>query len=208
MTAREPSQAAIFNYASMAHNTHFFFTGLKSTDENVPVPTELRNQLLHSFGSMETLQREMILTAAAMFGPGFVWLVKNHTTKSYRVLATYLAGSPYREAHWRRQGTDMNTNEGPSSMERTGVSAEYLARANLAAGNGYGTQWSKATAPGGIEVMPVLCVSTWEHVWLRDYGVGAGGRGGKRMFLENWWNAIDWNKAGERALATSQNMLV
>ncbi|KAL8965366.1 MAG: hypothetical protein Q9183_003887 [Haloplaca sp. 2 TL-2023] len=43
------------------------------------------------------------------------------------------------------------------------------------------------SAPGGAQLEVLLCVSTWEHVWLRDWGIA-----GKRKFLEAWWDKIDW----------------
>ncbi|UKZ77477.1 hypothetical protein TrVFT333_005198 [Trichoderma virens FT-333] len=106
MTAREPSQAPIFNHASMAHNNHFFFQGI--APNGTPMPDELRRELEASFSSIESLRLEFIVTASAMFGPGFVWLVKAGPG-DYRLLPTYLAGSPYPGAHWRMQSTDMNT---------------------------------------------------------------------------------------------------
>ena len=36
-------------------------------------------------------------------------------------------------------------------------------------------------------MMPVLCVSTFEHTYIYDFGVQ-----GKRKFLNEWWKAIDW----------------
>lgn len=182
----------------MAHNNHFFFENLSEKEEAVPVPDQLKRALEESFSSMETLKREMVLTANAMFGPGFVWLVKNYKANNFRILTTYLAGSPYAEAHWRRQGTDLNTQSGPSSSESTGAASEFLSRTQLGAGADNGSAWVK-TAPGGIEVIPLLCINTWEHVWLRDYGVGAGGYGGKRMYIEKWWSHIDWNKVMDAA---------
>ncbi|KAK6842160.1 hypothetical protein PG995_001237 [Apiospora arundinis] len=199
-TAREPSMAPTFNYASMLHNNAFFFGGLNSSETDKPMSSRLQKQLEDSFGSIETLQREMLVTASAMFGPGFVWLVKNAKTNNYRVLATYLAGSPYSSAHWRRQGVDMNTVEGPASTEKSGAAQEYIARTQLGAGAANGTRW-KNTAPGGIDVIPLLCVSTWEHVYLRDYGVA-----GKKQFLENWWNRIDWTKVSDRAQIENKHM--
>lgn len=50
-----------------------------------------------------------------------------------------------------------------------------------------GAQAQRKIPPGGTTVMPVLCVNTWEHVWLYDFGID-----GKRTFLKQWWNAIDW----------------
>ena len=42
-------------------------------------------------------------------------------------------------------------------------------------------------AYGGADLDILLGVNTWQHVWLMDYGVG-----GKKQFLEGWWQAIDW----------------
>ena len=39
-----------------------------------------------------------------------------------------------------------------------------------------------------------MCVSTWEHVWLRDWGVG-----GKAAFLDAWWDRIDWGIVEQNA---------
>ncbi|KAL8803433.1 MAG: hypothetical protein Q9223_006186 [Gallowayella weberi] len=49
-------------------------------------------------------------------------------------------------------------------------------------------------APGGALVEVLLGVSTWEHVWLRDWGIA-----GKRKFLEALWERIDWEKVYERS---------
>ncbi|GKT42118.1 37S ribosomal protein S26, mitochondrial [Colletotrichum spaethianum] len=175
-SAQDPSQAPIFNHASMAHNTHFFFKNI--TPDPKPMPESLAAELTHSFSSIETLRREMILTASAMFGPGFVWLVKaGH--QDYRVLTTYLAGSPYPGAHWRLQGTDMNT-------VGLGGSANHFFQRNAAA------QRPGQKPPGALEAVPLLCLNTWEHTWLRDYGLGVGGVGGKKAFAEAWWEVIDW----------------
>ncbi|KAI0136611.1 putative 37S ribosomal protein [Xylariales sp. AK1849] len=200
LTAREPSLAATFNYASMAHNNHFFFKNLNAKGELVPMPEKLRSALEYNFSSIETLRLEMTLTADAMFGPGFVWLVKNMKTNSYRILTTYLAGSPYAEAHWRRQGVDTNTMAGPTSAGDKTSTTEFFGRTQLGAGADNGSAWnSKNVAPGGIDVTPLLCLNTWEHVWLRDYGIGAGGFGGKKLFVENWWNCINWENVADDA---------
>ncbi|OAA74013.1 Fe superoxide dismutase [Cordyceps fumosorosea ARSEF 2679] len=190
MTAREPNQAPIFNYASMAHNNHFFFQGIAPAP--VVMPEQLRAELEASFSSVETLRREMILTASAMFGPGFVWLVKTGPA-AYRVLSTYLAGSPYPGAHWRAQPTDMNT-VGDQGSARS-YFRNQLQGAQHRAGN---------LPPGGIELQPLLCLNTWEHAWLLDWGVGAGGSGGKAGFAEAWWELVDWELVSSRAGLTRQ----
>ena len=43
-------------------------------------------------------------------------------------------------------------------------------------------------AYGGADLDILLTVNTWEHVWLRDWGIG-----GKKAYLEEWWRAINWD---------------
>ena len=51
-------------------------------------------------------------------------------------------------------------------------------------------------APGGVALNPVLCVSTWQHVYMPDWGVLQ-----KKQFLEAWWDRIDWNVVANNAVA-------
>lgn len=196
----------------MAHNNEFFFTGIAPTGGSDPsehLPDQLREELEQSFGSMETLQRELMLTANAMFGPGYVWLVRQddklyqRSVGQYRILPTYLAGSPYPGAHWRRQGTDMNNVAGLTDQSGDKVKNyfdsqnHYNSRTPL---HGSGSMFQEdqlKKSPGGAELTPVLCVSTWEHVWLTDYGPG-----GKFDFLLNWWRVIHWGRVWERSQPT------
>ncbi|TLS24255.1 hypothetical protein PpBr36_08678 [Pyricularia pennisetigena] len=194
-TARDPLNAPTFNYASMAHNNHFFFDGLSS--EPVEIPNLLREQLEQDFGSIETLQREFLVTALAMFGPGFVWLVKTKTTSGkeiFRLLPTYLAGTPYPKAHYRRQTVDMNTvdSQGP---EVNGVDG-WMSKQQAAVSDPSLQKTEKAH--GGISdssLTPVLCLNTWEHVWTTDYGIiyGEKERESKRLYITRWWRHIDWD---------------
>ncbi|KAH9909344.1 Manganese/iron superoxide dismutase [Xylariomycetidae sp. FL2044] len=220
-TAREPSTAALFNYASMAHNNHFFFKnlvnhGLKDIPDHaqpepgqlldpslvqVDIPPSLKKEIEDYFSSVETLRLEMAATANAMFGPGFVWLVKNAQSKGLKILTTYLAGTPYTAGHWRRQGADMNT----AGIEAT---KEFLERTQAGAGGATERRYAKTSqiAPGGTDVIPLLCLNTWEHVWLRDYGLGADGPGGKRDYVNRWWYCIDWNKVQELSSPGGKNV--
>jgi len=185
MTAREPNQAPIFNWASMAHNNHFFFNGI--APEPTPIPDVLRRELEASFSSMETLRREFVITASAMFGPGFIWLVRTGT--GYRLLPTYLAGSPYPGAHWRTQSVDMNTLGSDGSARAAFRNQAY----------GANQRRSSDLPPGGIELEPLLCLNTWEHAWLLDWGVGKGGAGGKAAYAESWWEMIDWDRVATKS---------
>jgi Fe-Mn family superoxide dismutase len=218
----------------MAHNNDFFFRSLAPSP--VAMPETLKTGFEESFGSIETLRREMLMTANAMFGPGFVWLVLKG--KRFAVLPTYLAGSPYPQAHWRQQSTDMNTTGANGTAESWLVHTQargvpnlgYLKSATKAAESAYGPAWparpaageneavsspppqqpiagavhphtihSGALPPGGAHLTPLLCVNTWEHVWLPQYGFGADGVGGKKDFLLNWWRAVDWEAVASRA---------
>jgi Fe-Mn family superoxide dismutase len=131
-----------------------------------------------------------------MFGPGFVWLVKTRQTSfqsSFRILSTYIAGSPLAGAHFRRQGVDQNTQSAASAS--SSLSPAEMAKMgqpvnSVGAMGAHSAGYNKGpkVAYGGIEVTPLLCVSTWEHSWLRDWQI----TGGKENFLTAWWDRIDW----------------
>lgn len=142
---------------------------------------------LASFSSIETLRLEFIQTAAAMFGPGFVWMVRRPRGE-YSLVTTYLAGSPYPAAHYRRQPVDMNTEDQtiPENVRRVQRGPPV---------NSVGTHSrAQERAPGAAEISPVLCLNTWEHLYLPDYGVG-----GKKAFAEAWWQTIDWDQVALNA---------
>lgn len=208
LTARDPDTAPIFNYASMAHNNQFFFQHL--SPKPVDMPDLLRSHLEKSFGSVETLRDEMINTADAMFGPGFVWLVKVSTPfmpVSFKVLATYLAGSPYPAAHWRRQDVDMNTRSGAQVDAAVETGKRYLDNAAYGAGRRSAEATKRLSfAPGGTDLVPLLCLNTWEHVWLYDYGFGVGQSGGKRAYAQKWWHSVNWDKVCKEANLTRLEM--
>ncbi|KAF2810401.1 manganese and iron superoxide dismutase [Mytilinidion resinicola] len=193
--ARDPTNASLFNYASMAWNNHFFFKGISRTPS--PMTATLSASLANEFGSIQTLRDEFLATANSMFGPGFVWLVKTKPTSytsNFRILPTYIAGSPLPGAHYRRQAVDMNTQNAESAAA-SGISPAELRTMGVPV-NSVGrfgphtTSYAKQPklAYGGVDVVPLLCVSTWEHSWLRDWRIA----GGKENFLAAWWDRIDW----------------
>jgi Fe-Mn family superoxide dismutase len=192
--ARNPTMASVFAAASMAHNTHFFFDSLSpSLDsnklENYPL---LQDALIKSFGSIDTLWRTMLTTANAMTGPGFVWLVqaKQRSTSAagntsslpeYRILTTYNAGTPYPEAIYRQQGVDQNTAIGYNGSAGSFGSTSARGRD------------TPKLPPGTELITPALCVSTWEHCYLPEYGVD-----GKAKYLIEWWKSINWGAVDNR----------
>lgn len=193
--ARDPTRAYLFNLASMAFNNHFFFRGINTNPEIVSEPpSELLNQIKTDFSSMDTLRETFIATASAMFGPGFVWLVqlKSGHSETLRILPTFIAGSPLSGAHYRRQSHDLNTHNAETYKELNQVGAF--------GNNAASKKAAQHKMPlGGTDVVPLLCVNTWEHAWLHDYGVG-----GKDKYLNKWWKKIDWSQVAQNGTFTGR----
>jgi Fe-Mn family superoxide dismutase len=186
--ARDPMRAYLFNNASMAFNNHFFFKGINSDPNTASEPpAELLPKINESFSSLDSLKETFLGTADAMFGPGFVWLVQKNDMagRPLMILTTYLAGSPLSGAHQRRQSHDLNTHSPDSYQGLNSVGAF---------GSAAKVDVKPQKALGGVDVVPLLCVNTWEHVWLQDYGVR-----GKSAYLEAWWNKINWNQVRDLA---------
>ena len=210
--ARSPMDASLFNHASMAHNNQIFFSKLSTAPQHIDKVPGLKESLEAGFGSMDTLRTTMLDTAAAMFGPGFVWLVwtqdpQNENEKRYvgrldgawRVLTTYLAGTPYPEAGYRQQGIDMNTSDANSFRDyQDQQPVNNVASFGPYSGSRRAPGWAKIP-PGGTSVMPVLCVNTWEHAYIYDYGLK-----GKRKYLSDWWDAVDWDQVNSETPKTAQ----
>lgn len=143
-----------------------------------------------SFGSVENLRSTMLNTAQAMFGPGFVWLVQTNSRDGVelKILTTYIAGSPLPQAHWRLQNVDMNTQ----NLESYGsVNTRDRNSKDFAGSFGGHSQANKDVVDrpqGSLDVKPLLCVSTWEHAYIRDWGTR------KADFLAAWWDSVDWNR--------------
>lgn len=184
----------------MAFNNHFFFESL--SPKPVEMPEVLKKELERSFGSIETLRKEFIATASSMFGPGFVWLMRT-PRREYSLLCTYLAGSPFPAAHYRKQSVDKNTEDKTVAEAIRRLQREEPTNTVGA----HGPLSKTRLAPGGVDFTPVLCINTWEHVYIADYGVGTAGVGGKKAFAENWWYTIDWEVVTNRASLTSSSLM-
>ena len=128
-----------------------------------------------------------------MFGPGYVWLVKRNdptinNLADLAILTTYNAGSPFPDAHFRRQEADLNTMTTNIFAGTTPAQYASSSKPGLTAGaHGSSSPNHKHLAPGGADIEILTAVSTWPHVWLHDYGVA-----GKERYLEEWWKHIDW----------------
>lgn len=81
-----------------------------------------------------------------------------------------------------------------NTVGQTGSAKNYFS--NQAFG---GKKRGSELPPGGVDLEPLLCLNTWEHAWLLDWGTGAGGNGGKMAYAEAWWALIDWQKVAQKA---------
>ncbi|KAJ5526114.1 hypothetical protein N7504_003564 [Penicillium tannophilum] len=174
--SKRAEMASVFNYASMAHNNHFFFNCL--SPQSTEIPEKFARDIIDTCSSVESLKLDFLATANSMFGPGFVWLAKNLEREGMmQIFCTYNAGSPYPAAHSRRQSVDMATHTPETQLGN-----------QFAGSMGAHAQNQKSLAPGAIDVQPILCVNTWEHAWMMDYGIA-----GKAEYLERWWDRINWD---------------
>ena len=190
--ARTPSKASLFNYASMAWNTHH--TMLTLSPDPTPLSESLERRINNSFSSVESLKATFLATANAMFGPGFVWLVKNNNARESNpandpqlsILATYIAGSPLPGAHYRRQPVDMNT-ENPQSLTEEAEKSVSMLKTTAGAFGDFSGSVDSRTPLGGANLDIMLGVCTWQHFWMGDFGID-----GKMDYLSAWWDSIDW----------------
>ena len=191
-TSRQPENAPLYNVAAMAHFNHMFFESLS------PQKTEIRDRLLddieQSFGSVEELQEDMLNHAMAMFGNGFVWLIRyplnsvSNMQSGYRILCTYNAGSPYSDAYRMRQDADRSTDP----MRYVADNQRYATgRTQYMAGAGR----SGFDGANQLKGTPILCLNNFHHMWLFDYGIT-----GKSTYLQAWWQRINWDKVASRNL--------
>ncbi|KAI5288618.1 hypothetical protein KEM54_005065 [Ascosphaera aggregata] len=199
MTSRDPNQAQLFNFASMAHNNHFFFSCI--SDEPQTMDANFADIISESCSSVQSLKEEFLGIAEVMFGPGFVWLCKD-ITGSLKIVNTYNAGTPYSMAHTRRQSIDANTTRPedlPVSASANPMHTNAHSDRNISVrpflNNTSSTNFQERrplVAPGGLPLQPLLCVNTWQIAWLPDYGLHA-----KRLYLDKWWDHIDWTQVVE-----------
>jgi len=195
--SRQPEHADFYNVAAMAHFNHLWWESLSV--EKKPVPDNLRRAIEDDYHSMDSLRDEMLEHADAMFGNGFVWLMKESPTGSgaftaggkLRILCTYNAGSPYSEAYRMRQNRDMATGLDPAAHRR----AQMTQVQNTVGSFGQFSQQAKAgnEPPNALQAMPLLGLNVWQHMWVPDYGIL-----GKRHYLAAWWERIDWDVVEQR----------
>jgi len=212
MTSRSSEHAAIFNYASSAHNNHFFFEGLTAIDPPPVIPESLKSKIVGQFGTMEAFRNTLLTTAEMVFGNAFVWVVMVNN-KDIKILVTYNAGTPY--SNIRRQPFDIGTTT-PGTEDYTGIGtsrggipqARLGERRNISDSNLDIIDPTNKFGGGGLfsggfdeeprkPLVPLMCVNVWQHAYMFDHGIE-----GKRNYLEAWFEAINWQAVIDRMPAT------
>jgi Fe-Mn family superoxide dismutase len=90
-TVGKPDLAAIFNSASQAWNHGFYWHSLKPNGRSKPDGVLLK-RIEASFGSFDAFRKELVTTAMAQFGSGWVWLVQDG--EALKVVKTANADCP------------------------------------------------------------------------------------------------------------------
>lgn len=91
-TAGREGKEAIFNNAAQVYNHDFFWKCLQPADRDIIIPIELKNAVIHSFGSWEKMIEELKGAALSQFGSGWVWLVKEDS--NVKIVKTSNADTP------------------------------------------------------------------------------------------------------------------
>ena len=175
--------ASLFNIASMAVNNHWFFKSLSPTFNN-PSP-KLLQDIETNFDNLDNLRQDFLETANAMFGNGFVWLMKEHGNGNLRILCTYNAGSPYPGAHHRHQSREMATQDIASRLTRPQNNVGMF---------GASSRNRELGSTNALKAEPILCLNMWQQAWLPDYGLM-----GKESYILCWWERINWEMVEQAA---------
>ena len=178
----DPRQADLYNHASMAQNQWHVFNTL--SPEPTVMPKELKGEVEEAFGSVETLRTELYETANAMFGPGYVWLMRRHGINAdLSILCTYGSQSPWPMPPPR------------SSPVPRGLPANEMERLRQPVNRpgtfstGEAVDQNDPNNPFKLgQVSPILGVSLWQHVYVRDYLFD------KSEYLRKWWKAVNWHE--------------
>lgn len=90
-SAGKIEKTAIFNNASQVWNHTFFWRSLSPKGGGEP-PDALKRRIEADFGTLEACKKELAAAAAAQFGSGWVWLVRDGSV--LKVLKTSNANAP------------------------------------------------------------------------------------------------------------------
>ena len=90
-SAADPAAKAVFNNAAQAWNHDFFWKSLRPKG-GAPPSGALAERIEASFGSLDTLKKELVAAGLGQFGSGWAWLVADGAT--LKVVKTANADTP------------------------------------------------------------------------------------------------------------------
>ncbi|QNP97027.1 Manganese/iron superoxide dismutase [Yarrowia lipolytica] len=162
----------------------------------------LYDLILTSFGTVEAFREHLLTKAESIFGNGYTWLVLSKHSGRLHLVNTYNNG------FIQKKGPNSAELAAEAAAKRAVEADEAKALAELQAeaqnkklnaleekllkNKIYKMEVAKQMRQAQPKILhdlkPLLNVNVWQHMWLNDYGAF-----GKRKYLDNFWEKIDWN---------------
>jgi Fe-Mn family superoxide dismutase len=98
-------QSPLFNNISQHWNHNLFWESMNPAQ--TAIPDALGSALAQSFGSIENFKNEFVTAGVSQFGSGWVWLIRDETLGSLRVLKTENGINPLCDGHRTLLGCDV-----------------------------------------------------------------------------------------------------
>ncbi|CCH62141.1 hypothetical protein TBLA_0G01990 [Henningerozyma blattae CBS 6284] len=172
-------QAHIFNLASSVHNNHLFIENiLPNGAEDAVGPSKLfLNKVEKSFNkSWEEIKNEIIeVDSRKIVGQGYIFLIEN-SDKKFQLLNIQNNGTPYYFP--MNQSHDLNHVLQQDEIELYHELKEIVKDPKVKI-----KDYS----------IPIICISLWDHSYLKDYGVD-----GREEYLKNVLNNLNWSVINSR----------
>ncbi len=227
-TSKSQAEDFVFQSASGIYNLFYFLSSVKpnSTESNkfekeslkkeflkmpdvyacvsnAPNPGELLDMIHTSFGSLKEFRTLLLDSANSIHGNGYTWLVRRfikpqmgrsskaiNRFSSLAVLNTYNNGTPHQFR--AKQISSARKYHEKRGMVENESSADQIFNLNQI---DIPTVAEAQDSYESFEFVhePLLSIGANPSFYIRDYGVF-----GKKKYLENVWNCIDWSVVEER----------
>lgn len=164
--------------------------GQEGSEPIRPPQGGLREAIDQHFGSLEGFKEAFTEAALSLPTNGFVWLVQDHDG-ALGIVPMHGAGSvlvPNR----MQAGLDVAQSSSEGSGNSAGAAqGEGSEAETIEAGKQGEASSGKVQAKGPAELrphfLPLLCLSMYEHNWLKQYGIW-----GKDKYVQQFWTAVNW----------------
>lgn len=171
--ARDPHRQRVFNYASQAHNNHFFFQQLVPHAQGSTSPSrQLQAKINASFGSTDELRAQLVAASGSLIGQGWLFVVED-AFKNLQVIAINNSGTPYNFSG--QQLLDFNS---PISQQDYEIYEKIREKTNNSE-----TDYT----------LPIIGISLWDQSYLHDFGVE-----GKAEYVGKVFDSLNWDVINSR----------